>query len=128
MDTINKHADIRDYYRIRGLVPKDREQFLPNLNARIIITNYHAFEPKTLQGNKRSPFDGKLDAQGRKSEVREDYSQVMKRLLGGFKPKSRVLILNDEAHHCYLPKSKGKNTEEEKSEDENIRAAVWYSG
>ena len=128
VDTTNKHADIRDYYRIRGLVPKDREQFLPNLNARIIITNYHAFEPKTLQGNKRSPFDGKLDAQGKKIEAREDYSQVMKRLLGGFKPKSRVLILNDEAHHCYLPKSKGKNTEEEKSEDENIRAAVWYSG
>jgi type III restriction enzyme len=47
--------------------------------------------------------------------------------LGKFKTGSRILILNDEAHHCYLPLSKGKTSDNEES-DENARAAVWFSG
>jgi type III restriction enzyme len=58
---------------------------------------------------------------------KEDFAQVVKRTLGKFKTGSRVLILNDEAHHCYLPKSKSKTTDNEES-DENARAAVWFSG
>jgi type III restriction enzyme len=129
VDTVNKDIrDINDYYRKRSLVPRQYEQILPNLNSRIVITNYHAFEPKTLQGNKRSPFDGKLNAQGEKSEAKEDFSLVFRRLLGKFKSDSRLLIINDEAHHCYYPKDKGRDTEDENSKEENIRAAVWFTG
>ena len=35
--------------------------------------------------------------------------------------------MNDEAHHCYLPRSSGK-TEDDEEIDENARAAVWYRG
>lgn len=130
VDTKNKNPkDIQDYYRIRGLVPQSMEQRLDNLNARLVITNYHSFEPKTLQGNKRSPFDGKVDLQGNKIDTgnTEDFSQVIKRTIGKFKTGSRLLILNDEAHHCYLPKSKGKTSDNEEA-DENARAAVWFTG
>lgn len=34
------------------------------------------------------------------------------------------MVLNDEAHHCYLPKQAGKSNEEE----ENERASIWYNG
>jgi type III restriction enzyme len=130
VDTKNKNPkDIEDYYRVRGLIPANMEHRLENLNARLVITNYHTFEPKILQGNKRSPFDGKVDLQGKKIDTgnKEDFSQVVKRTLGKFKAGSRVLILNDEAHHCYLPKSKSKTTDNEEA-DENARAAVWFSG
>lgn len=130
VDTKNKNPNnIEDYYRIRGLIPANMEHRLENLNARIVITNYHTFEPKMLQGNKRSPFDGKVDLQGKKIDTdnKEDFSQVIKRTLGKFKSGSRILILNDEAHHCYLPKSKSKTTDNEEA-DENARAAVWFSG
>jgi type III restriction enzyme len=130
VDTVNKNPkDIEDYYRVRGLIPANMEHRLENLNARLVITNYHTFEPKILQGNKRSPFDGKVDLQGKKigTDNKEDFSQVVKRTLGKFKTGSRVLILNDEAHHCYLPKSKSKTTDNEEA-DENARAAVWFSG
>lgn len=130
VDTKNKNPkDIEDYYRIRGLVPGNLEHRLENLNARLVITNYHTFEPKILQGNKRSPFDGKVNLQGKKIDTgnKEDFSQVIKRTLGKFKTGSRVLVLNDEAHHCYLPKSKSKTTDNEEA-DENARAAVWFSG
>ena len=130
VDTKNKNPkDISDYYRVRGLIPANMEHRLENLNARLVITNYHTFEPKILQGNKRSPFDGKVNLQGEKNDTgnKEDFSQVVKRTLGKFKSGSRVLVLNDEAHHCYLPKSKSKTTDNEEA-DENARAAVWFSG
>lgn len=129
VDTENKNPnDIQDYYHLRGLVPQNSEEFLNGLNAKLVITNYHGFEPRTLQGNKRSPFDGKLDADGNKQEAKEDFSQVIKRLLGKFKPGSRLLIINDEAHHCYYPKEKGRAGDEENSQEENERAAIWYTG
>lgn len=130
VDTTHKvRNEIEDYYRIRGLVPVHLEPRLENLNARLVITNYHTFEPKTLQGNKRSPFDGKVDLEGKKLATgnTEDFSLVVKRALGKFKAGSRLLILNDEAHHCYLPKSQGKTSDNEES-DENARAAVWFTG
>jgi type III restriction enzyme len=130
VDTVHKvRNEIEDYYRIRGLVPFHLEPRLENLNARLVITNYHTFEPKTLQGNKRSPFDGKVDLEGKKLATgnTEDFSLVVKRALGKFKAGSRLLILNDEAHHCYLPKSLGKTSDNEES-DENARAAVWFTG
>ncbi|MFH1004882.1 MAG: DEAD/DEAH box helicase family protein [Bacteroidota bacterium] len=130
VDTKNKNPmDIEDYYHIRGLVPIKLEHRLENLNARLVITNYHSFEPKTLQGNKRNPFDGKVDLDGNKINTNntEDFLQVVKRTLSKFKKDSRLLIMNDEAHHCYLPKSKGKTSDNEES-DENERAAVWFTG
>ena len=115
----------RDYYHMRGLVPAAYEGFLSELNTHIVVTNYHSFEAKTLQGNKRSPFDGKIDATGRKKTETEDPSLTLKRILP-FKAGTRLLVINDEAHHCYLPKLNGKSDSEEK--EENERAAVWYSG
>lgn len=115
-----------DYYQTRHLIPGKYMPKMGGLNARIVITNFHAFEPKVLTGNKKSPFDGKTQADGSKQDGKESFNQTCRRLLPSFKPGSRLLILNDEAHHCYLPKtgekSRGENAEE------NERAAVWYSG
>ena len=128
---VDKHSANRqersDYYAIRDLVPRQFEPALEGLNARLIVTNYHSLEPKTLQGNKKSPFDGKLDAKGNKQEAKEDFGRLISRLLGSFRKGSRLLVLNDEAHHCYLPKSPGRTKDNEES-DENAKAAVWFTG
>lgn len=129
VDTTNDASRKEDYYHIRALVPPAMEQRLQGLNARLVITNYHAFEPKILQGNKRSPFDGKVNLKGEKADTgnKENTTQVMKRVLAKFNQGSRLLVLNDEAHHCYLPKSSTATTDNEES-DENKKAAVWFSG
>jgi type III restriction enzyme len=130
VDTKTKNpAEVQDYYHVRALVPQNMEHRLENLNARLVITNYHTFEPKTLKGNKRSPFDGKVDLEGKKIDTGnlEDFAQVIKRTLSKFKSGTRLLVMNDEAHHCYLPKSKGKTSDNEEA-DENQRAAVWFTG
>jgi len=117
-----------DYYYQRFLVPRAWRRLLHELNSRLVITNFHAFEPKILQGNKRSPFDGKVGPKGKKVEAREQMTQTLGRMLRGFRPGSRVLILNDEAHHCYLPREDKRRMEGEDIETENARAAVWFSG
>ena len=121
-------VDATDYYHIRYLVPEGWRAELGDLNSKLVITNYHSFEPKILQGNKRSPFDGKARRDGSKQEAREEFSQMIGRLLSRFRPGSRLLVINDEAHHCYLPHEDGRKAEGEDSEQENERAAVWFSG
>jgi type III restriction enzyme len=116
-----------DYYAERKLVPRKYEQFLGGLNSRIIITNYHSFQLKTLQGNKRSIYDGKLDADGNKTSETETPNQMVKRVLSSFKPDRRLLVLNDEAHHCYLPKSERLSVKDHTGR-ENEKAALWFTG
>lgn len=148
VDTLTtKKDEIKDYYRVRGLVPQKLEDLLEGLNAKLVITNYHSFELKTLQGNKKSPFDGKVigkDDKGKdiKNIVTENPVLMIKRLVSSFKTGGRLLVINDEAHHCYFPKSvvKKKNEkykteandlsqeEKEQVKEENERAAVWYNG
>lgn len=148
VDTLTIRRDeIKDYYRVRGLVPKHLEDLLEGLNARLVITNYHSFELRTLQGNKKSPFDGKIIGKNDKGKdiknvATENPALMLKRLTGNFKRGGRLLVINDEAHHCYYPKpsDKKKNnnyttaavelTQEEADQvkEENERAAVWYNG
>jgi type III restriction enzyme len=129
--TANRN-EIKDYYRQRGLVPPHLQDKLEGLNARLVITNYHQFELRGLQGNKRSPMDGKTDINGAKlsrPDAKEDANLMIKRVLGGLRPGSRLLILNDEAHHCYLPKAKGSRSQDgDNSSEENERAMVWFRG
>lgn len=126
------HADdASDYYHKRGLIPRNFESQLGGLNAAITITNYHQFEPKVYQGKKSSPLDGKLVYKAGEGMVKqsdkEQYSSVLSRILGRLPKSKRIVVINDEAHHCYLPRTSSKKvSSEEKSENEN--AMVWYEG
>ncbi|HAK80728.1 MAG TPA: restriction endonuclease subunit R [Runella sp.] len=119
----------KDYYFERSLVPIQYEESLGSLNSRLAIINYHAFEPRTVQGNKRSPFDGKIGPDGKKQEEKEQFTQTLRRIARNFKFGSRLLLINDEAHHCYLPIGNGKTkSSDDEDPEENERAAVWYRG
>jgi type III restriction enzyme len=121
-------VEAADYYHTRFLVPPTWHKEMQQLNARLVIVNFQALQPRTLQGNKRSPFDGKIGRDGEKVEAKEDISQVIRRILSKFKSDSRLLIINDEAHHCYLPKTDDRTAEGEDAKTENERAAIWFTG
>ncbi len=127
----------KDYYHLRGLIPDQYEKVLGGLNSAITITNYHQFEPKVYSGKKASPLDGKMTynpvtGEMEKQSDKEEFTSVLSRILGPGKKGKRFIILNDEAHHCYLPKEKegrGKKDEETtEGEEENKKAMVWYEG
>ncbi len=114
-----------DYYRKFDLVPQNFLQQLPEINTKLIITNRHNLEKRTLKKNKKTPFDGKF-GNDRNNDL-ENFDIVINRVLSKFKKNRRLVVINDEAHHCYLPKAKG-NRNEDNSEEENKRAAIWYNG
>jgi len=106
-------SEAQDYYSQRWLIPDAYKPKMGALNSRVAITNYHAFEPKVLSGNKKGCFDGKPGSDGKKREALEDYGIVLKRILPSVRPGSRIIVINDEAHHCYYPREKGERTEDQ---------------
>ena len=124
-----------DYYHQRGLIPPQFEKELGGLNASITIVNYQQFLPRVFSGKHASPLDGKqkwVDGELVTQKDKEDYSVMLSRILEKGVKGKRIVVINDEAHHCYLPKQiKDKSlTDDEKSDlkQENEAAMVWYEG
>lgn len=136
-------SDPNNYYRERDLVPAD---LWPTLGqAQVAITNYHAFMLRTthegegiaaktkallLRGKKQDPF----------VETPAQMANRVLRDLGGSN-KGQIIVINDEAHHCYQTRGaalegaaggdelKGlKGAERKEAEEENKNARLWFDG
>ncbi|GGP12990.1 DEAD/DEAH box helicase family protein [Nonomuraea glycinis] len=132
-------ADEGNYYRMRDLVPVDLYGSLTQ--AKIVITNYHAFqrrETKLGQGVAKTTKELLAGKSGAQSPFLETVGQMVARVcreLGS--AKSEIVVLNDEAHHCYRDRiddpEEGADaglTGEGKKEAEgrNDEARVWFRG
>jgi type III restriction enzyme len=134
---------IRD--RLRVLVPSERENYyrqldllpselLTNLQqAKIIITNYHAFLPR--EHTDGSALTKKILARDRDSPFTETPDQMVRRVCREFGNKKNIIVINDEGHHCYRrrpdpatdePRLTGEECIEAKKRDEEAR--VWIGG
>lgn len=118
------------YYKDRELVPdylvKELEQ------AKIIITNYHAFRLREKLSVSKT---GRSLLQGRDEPIRtfETEGQMLQRVLSELMSMKAVMVLNDEAHHCYREKPTAamgqlKGEEREEAEKNNEAARLWISG
>jgi type III restriction enzyme len=123
--------DPDSYYQSRELVPAD---MLPDIaRAKIVITNFHAFKLRErLEVSKggRSLLQGRGDP----LDTLETEGQMVQRVMPDLMGLKKILVLNDEAHHCYREKpdhgDEGELKSEEKKEAEkNSEAArLWISG
>jgi type III restriction enzyme len=126
--------DDGNYFRERDLVPADLWGALRE--AEIVIVNYHAFllrDTKEIAGVAKNTR--KLLTVGKKVDpFKETPDQMVSRVLRDFigRGKGEVLVLNDEAHHCYVNKpleddaGLGKADKEAKQRNEDAR--VWFRG
>ena len=123
--------DPDSYYTSRELVPPDMSRDLDR--AKIVITNYHAFQRREsmelARGNRAL-----LQGRGEELATRETEGQMLTRVCPQLMSMKGVLVLNDEAHHCYREKpgeaDEGKLTGDDRKEAESNREAarVWISG
>ena len=127
-------SDPNDYYRERDLVPADLREDLGR--ARIVITNFHAFQRRSKAGNVPKLTKEILPDTAFQETPDEMVRRVCRELGLGTSSK-QILVLNDEAHHCYRrrldeaeevdqPKLKGDERKEAEQRDEEAR--VWISG
>ena len=124
--------DPDSYYASRELVPSD---MLEDVNrARIVITNFHAFKLReTLELSKggRALLEGRT---GRALHTLETDGQMLQRVMPELMGIKNILVLNDEAHHCYREKpvdddgEKLKGDERKEAEQNNEAARLWISG
>lgn len=123
--------DPDSYYESRELVPSD---MLADLDrAKIVITNYHAFK---LRERLELSKGGRSLLQGRGDELNtlETDGQMLQRVMSDLMGMKNILVLNDEAHHCYREKQGGEEDDELKGDDKeeadkNREAArLWITG
>ena len=122
--------DEQSYYASLNLVPHD---LLPELQkAKIVITNYHAFKLReTFDAAKgtRQALEGHGDA----LQTLETEGQMIQRVMGDLMGSKNVVVINDEAHHCYRERPASEefklSGDERKEAEENKEAArLWISG
>ncbi len=123
--------DPESYYRNRELVPND---MLGDLDrAKIVITNYHAFQRRERDESSRV---NRLLRQGHGPPVdtRETEGEMLRRAVGDLMGLKHIVVLNDEAHHCYREKPRAESAEDLTGEDKeeakknNEAARLWISG
>ena len=120
------------YYASRELVPADMLEDVKK--AKIVITNYHAFR---LRERMEIAKGGRQLLQGRTGEepqTLETEGQMVQRVMPDLMGMKNLLVINDEAHHCYREKPKDaddedlKGDEKKEAEKNNEAARLWISG
>lgn len=135
--------------RLRVLLPSDPDNYYEKLNlvphsyleqlgsAKIEIINYHQFQPRELvEASKltKMVLKHRKTSDKTKSAFTETPGEMVARVCKAFKDKKNIVVLNDEAHHCYHKKpgesaqDRLKGEEKKEAEAENEKAMVWISG
>ena len=118
-------------YASRELVPTDMLEDLKR--AKIVITNYHAF---MLRERMQLSKAGRGLLQGRNGPLRtqETEGQMLQRVMPDLMNLKKIMVMNDEGHHCYRRKQDEQDEEALKGEDKqeakknNEAARVWITG
>ena len=122
--------DSESYYRKRDLVPS--EMMTDLMQAKIVITNYHAFklrETVPLAKGTRAALAG----HGEAPSTTETEGAMLQRVMSELSTMRDIIVINDEAHHCYRenPNAEAEKLtgEARKEAEENREAArLWISG
>jgi len=124
--------DPDSYYASRELVPPEMLDDIQR--AKIVITNYHAFklrERMEISKGGRALLEGRT---GSPIDTHETEGQMIQRVMPDLMGLKNILVLNDEAHHCYKEKPGEADEEEYAGEDKqeaerNKEAArLWING
>ena len=122
--------DPHNYYRERDILPAEWMEELGK--AKIVVTNFHTFllrehteagkltKSILLAGREGSPFT-------------ETPAQMVRRACRDLGNKKGIVVINDEAHHCYRRRVGGEELkltgdERKEAEKRDEEARVWISG
>ncbi len=125
-------SDPDSYYEKRELVPSDLMHDITA--AKVVVTNYHAFqrrETTKLSKGTRAAIEGRRQE---KVNTLETEGEMLRRSIGDLFTMKNIVVINDEAHHCYREKPGTDDVKESKGDDKkeakenNEAARLWISG
>lgn len=123
--------DTENYYEKWDIVPPEFQKELGRI--KIIVTNYHAMllREKGKVGKLTKSILPSDESKG--SPFKESPDEMVRRVLRDLGNKKNIIVINDEAHHCYRHKReddkiilKGDDLKEAKQREEAAR--IWISG
>jgi len=122
-------GDPDNYYRSMDVVPPDMMGQLGR--AKIVITNFHTFRRREKVNAGKLTKD--ILANGSESPFVESEGEMVRRVTRGLGNKRNIVVLNDEAHHCYRRRQGGEDvklTGDDRKEAElrEEEARIWISG
>ena len=125
-------ADDQNYYTTRNIVPADMRREMGR--AKVVITNYHAFMLREkLKINKTAT--GLLQGDGPALKTTETEAEMVRRVAGELMGSRNIIVINDEAHHCYRQRTTEESEEamltgeaRKEAEENNRYARIWING
>ena len=125
-----------NYYRERDLIPPGQQDRLRQ--ARIVVTNFHGFLLRDRSGTPKVTKQVLAGRTGSHNPLQETPEQMARRVCRALGNKRGIIVINDEAHHCYRHRIGGESedffpdarTAESKKEvkEREEDARVWISG
>ena len=106
-----------DYRKMNLLPPADFDTLC---QAKIVITNYHAFQ--TRKKEELSKVGAQVLGKESTKNFTETPDEMVARVCRSLGRKKNIIVLNDEAHHCFHR----KNDKESELTQDNPR--LWISG
>lgn len=124
--------DPSNYYQERDIVsPEDRERLG---KVKIIITNFHAFKLRDF-GDAARLTKQALDPTNKNDPFKEKPDQMVRRVCRELGNKKNIIVINDEAHHCYRRRPEAESVEEDltgedkrEAKERDEEARIWISG
>jgi type III restriction enzyme len=120
--------DPESYYKSREIVPED--MLIDLGKAKIVITNYHAFKKKDEMA-----LNKVQQAALRTKPKPESDGAMIRRVAGELMGLKNIIVINDEAHHCYRERPLTEEEQKALKGDElaeakeaNEAARLWISG
>jgi len=120
-----------NYYEERDLVPPDLWHGLQR--AEIAIIHRYAFEPRDAKEIRGIAMNTRKLLRGGRGEeadaLREGPTEVAARILRDLSAgKGGIVVLNDEAHHCYQDSLDPEEKADKEDKERNRAARVWFRG
>jgi type III restriction enzyme len=123
-------SDPNNYYRELDVVPPDLR---PELNtAKVVITNFHAFKLREKY-TEAGGLTKRIVTAATPGAFTESPDEMVNRVCRELGTHREVMVINDEAHHCYrgrkvekAEKMSAEEKKEAKARDEEAR--LWITG
>jgi type III restriction enzyme len=123
--------DPDNYYKVLDIVPDHLRSELEK--AKIVVTNFHAFLLREKVAAGKLTKSILRAGNGKESAFTETPEEMVRRVCRELGNKKNIVVLNDEAHHCYRRKPDGEEEklsgdERKEAERREEEARVWISG
>lgn len=131
-------SDPGNYYRAMEIAPADLLNELHK--AKIVITNFHAFQRREKIKTGKLTKEILVGAGGGagqppdSSAFTESEGEMVRRVCRALGNKKNIIAINDEAHHCYRRRAGGEEGEKLTGDDRreaqqrDEEARIWISG